>query len=303
MDGAAGLVNTINIQGVAFSVIASVLALATMGVPRFSELTELVVVAVLILLLGVPHGALDTVFARELYNIRTSRGWLVWAFAYLLPVILVVSLWHASPLIFLALFLTASVAHFSGDPAAGTPLITRILYGGAIIVLPAFRHASDLVRLFSFLTDPAAAATVVSCLQTLALPWLLAVTAALVASAFRSYWLTVLEIASVALLAVLAPPLLAFTIFFCGMHSARHILRTIQYSGRSSPRFLFGACVGPMLAVLVVSGFASAWLRQVPVEARVVQIVFVGLAALTVPHMALVERVRFSGWVKRAAGS
>jgi len=54
---------------------------------------------------------------------------------------------------------------------------------------------------------------------------------------------------------------------------------------------------------LVVSGFASAWLRQVPVEARVVQIVFVGLAALTVPHMALVERVRFSGWVKRAAGS
>jgi len=290
----------IKLQGRAFGFVAIGIALAAKAIPRFDEQSELLVLAVLILLLGVPHGALDTVFAHDLYSVRTARDWLILTFAYLLPVMMVVGLWRATPLLFLALFLVVSMVHFSGDPTAGTPLVTRILFGGAILVLPALLHAADLVRLFSFLTGSEAAARAASCLHALALPWLLAVTLALGAAAYRSLWLTVLEFAALALLAIFAPPLVAFTIFFCGMHSARHILRTFEYAGRSSPRFLLAACLAPMLAVLVMSALAMAWLRQVPVEPRVVQIVFVGLAALTVPHMALVEPVRFSGWEKRA---
>jgi hypothetical protein len=84
------------------------------------------------------------------------------------------------------------------------------------------------------------------------------------------------------------------------MHSARHILRTIEYSGEASPRILIAACLGPMAGVALLAGAAALWLRNVPIEVGLIQVVFVGLAALTVPHMGLVERIRFSGWAPAA---
>jgi Brp/Blh family beta-carotene 15,15'-monooxygenase len=184
-----------------------------------------------------------------------------------------------------------------GDPAPETPVISRILYGGAIIVLPTILHPGEVTRLFSFLVGTEAAA-IVAWLQLLGWPWLIGLAFGTAALSRRD-WLTGVEMMAVAGLAVVTPPLLAFTIFFCGMHSARHILRTVDYARPLSAVVLWVVSMPPTLGILVM--FVAAWdfLPPLPMDARATQLVFVGLAALTVPHMAVVERVRLAGWVER----
>ena len=282
-------------QGLAFCAVALLAAALSPLLNHADPATELAVLAALILLLGVPHGALDPVFARAVPGIqgglRRAGFWL----GYLALAALVVLLWRLAPAAFLLGFLAISAAHFSGDPPAGTPAPTRLLHGGAPIVLPALLHPDEVGRLFTLLAGADATALVLPPLHALAPAWLAAL---LVAAALRARTdaLAALELASLAALAALAPPLLAFTLFFCAMHSPRHILRTAAWSGTPLAATLLG-CLAPML--LVGAGAAAAWwgMQGVAMEARVVQLLFVGLAALTVPHMALVERVRLRGWV------
>jgi Brp/Blh family beta-carotene 15,15'-monooxygenase len=128
-------------------------------------------------------------------------------------------------------------------------------------------------------------------------PWVLGLVVAIGERGRRDH-LTAFEFAAVGLLAFVAPPLLAFTLFFCGMHGARHILRAFRYSGRDSWRFLGWVALLPMFGVGLGSAVGWYCLQDAPLDARLVRIVFVGLAALTVPHMVLVERVRLAGWIR-----
>ena len=290
--------SALRLQGAIFSVVALLLAAAADRLALPDTQTALVALAVLIVFFGVPHGALDPIFAQRQYQIRTVAGWIKFTVAYLVLAALVVALWWSAPTVFLLAFLLLSVVHFSGDLAPGAAVVSRVLYGGALVVLPALLHSSELTRLFSMLVDASAAQSLVAALHLIAWPWLLATVLAAAHSA-RADWMTALEIVSVTALAARLTPLLAFTVFFCGMHSARHILRTKKYADSSARRLVLTSAA-PMLAVLCIAAVAwqlsAQWLPDLPVDARVVQLLFVALAALTVPHMVLVERVRFVGW-------
>jgi len=291
----------IRIQGLLFSLCAfgAAVFFACAGLQKanFTGQSGLIILATLILLLGVPHGALDTIFAYRLYDLRRPLDWMLFTLIYLLLAAVVVAVWWWAPMFFLILFLLISAAHFSGDPEKGTPLATRILYGGCVLLLPALLHSEEMGRLFGLLVGDPPALLLMPWIKLLALIWLPCAALAVILLMWRD-WLGAMEIGSVVLLSVTAPPLVAFTLFFCGMHSARHILRTIDYSGTFSRRLLALSAFLPMIGVVVVSALAWWLLKGKSLDERLIQIVFVGLAALTVPHMALVERVRFSGWIK-----
>ena len=153
-------------------------------------------------------------------------------------------------------------------------------------MLPATLHAVELDRLILLLTGPKTAALAVAVLQFMAWPWLLSLVLVVIYSARRDA-LMALEIFSVSTLTVTASLLLGFTIFFCCMHSPRHILRMYLHASMSFQR-LAHVSVQPMLAVLLMASGGWYLLPNSPVDKRALQFLFVALEALTVPHMLLV---------------
>ena len=290
--------NPLRLQGGIFILLALAAAGLAAWAPAWDRQTELLIVGSLILVLGVPHGALDTLFARELYGIRTAGAWLRFGTLYLLLAAAVVGLWFLAPGLFLVAFLAISAAHFSGDPDGDVAWWVRLVYGGAIIFIPALSDPDAVAGLFGLLVGDAASGQLMPWIIAAGWPWLAALVAAVGYLAWRRSPLS-LELAALGIVAYFASPLISFTVFFCAMHSARHIIRTAKFSGQSSPVLLIAAASLPMLGVAGLAAGAWYLLAEHDLDERMIQIIFVGLAALTVPHMALVERIRLRGWMSK----
>jgi Brp/Blh family beta-carotene 15,15'-monooxygenase len=288
----------IKIQGIAFSVLAFVVSLISLFVGDFNEKISLVLLAVFIVILGVPHGSLDTLFAKELFNLGQLKKWSKFVLNYLIIAALVVAFWWLMPTLFLILFLTLSIIHFSDDLIAGTPKLSRILYGGIIIFLPALLHTNELTRLYGYLIDIQHAKWLVTACHYIAFPWLIGLVA-VIYQLSRMSIVSSLEISAVIMLAIFTPPLLAFTIYFCAMHSARHLIRSIQFLEHTPKKAIFASLIIPTLIVFGVGYMVWKNMTVTFIDAGLVKIVFVMLAALTVPHMMLLNKSGFSNWIKK----
>jgi beta-carotene 15,15'-dioxygenase len=281
----------LHLQGRVFCGLALALVIASLVGARLEPRHELLVAGALVLLLGMPHGAFDVVFARKLFGVVGLKGWALFSLLYVGLSAAVVGLWVVAPTLFLCAFLIFSAVHFGGDPAGRVSWLTRGLYGGAVIVLPALWHGPELERLLGLVAGPSSAAFVAPILSQLAPAWLAATVLACALQA-RTSRLAACESAALAALSLAAPPLAAFSVYFCAMHSPRHILRTLSGLQAAEARYAVALALWPTLAVLVAAALLGWQVSELSVEAGLMQLVFVGLAALTLPHMVLLERAR-----------
>lgn len=300
------------------------LAVALLGSPPMPA--QLALLAVGVALLGVPHGALDHLIGRRLLRPRLGGRWPVAFFAtYLGLAAAVVAVWWQFPVAALVGFLMISAVHFGlGDVRSelSTPWLFpfEVAARGALpILLPVFLHPAEVTALFAALTGDAAPSTAavegssaaVAALLAPALAWTVAHHSRhRLAGGGHAHGAVLVEITALATVCWLAPPLLAFTIYFCGWHSARHTLETAEALMPGSLRAAlanFALLAAPLSAVTVVMA-AGAWglLRvstpSLQTAPALLQVVFIGLAALTVPHMALCATAQRVGRTAPRAG-
>lgn len=280
-----------------FLLAAATAAVAAVFGARLPPTVEVVVLAAAVLLLGVPHGALDALHARDEQRLSRLRDWVAFVTAYVALALAVVCVWTAAPSASLVALLGFSAFHFSGDLESNSPLPLRVVHGLAPICLPALLHRKELGELFAALSPTETALDLAAGLEVLSVPLL--VSATLFAAVYaRRHAAATLEVVATAAMCAVAPPLLGFLVYFCLLHSWRHVDRTRRLYRPARTALLWSAVL-PTVATAGLAAVAWAALDPTSLRAGVLQIVFVGLAALTVPHMLLIERIRLRGWRPR----
>ena len=240
--------------------------------------------AVLVGLVGLPHGALDPLVAREAGIWKDGRGLTLFLLAYVALCAGALGVWLVLPGVSLLVFLLYSAFHFSGDWREAVPLRFRLSAGLTIVSAPALFFPEITGHYFSLLTSPVSGERVLLVMRILAVPALAGIGLALFSRRIPA--MCKLEFAALVAVGALAEPLLFFLLYFCAQHSPRHLIHAAQGLPRKA---VWGTAVIFTGLTLLLAGMAFPLLETLPRIEAVIQIVFVGLAVLTVPHMILVE--------------
>lgn len=271
---------------------------------------RLALVAGLVAVLGLPHGAVDHWQGRAVLAGRWGRLWpAVFAGGYTLAALAVVLAWVAWPPGLLVGFLLLAIGHFGAEDVAAGPLVSErpglgrvveaALRGAVPVLLPILFHPAPTGTLFAALlpgVEPAAVARVHLAMAPIAWAYIAGLGGLAALALLRGRRRGAAELAALTAAFAALPPLLGFAVYFCLWHSPRHTLAVIAQS--DAPNLAqglkrFAAAALPLTAVTLFFALV-AWVilveRGGATAAATLQVVFVGLAALTVPHVLLAAR-------------
>jgi Brp/Blh family beta-carotene 15,15'-monooxygenase len=253
------------------------------------ELTPLLsVILLLAVLAGLPHGAFDLHIAKRLGLCDTPTQLTLWLLKYVSLSAAMIAFWLLSPSFALSLFLLLSALHFGRDNFPHQPVAATAL-GLIIIGLPLLFAPQEVATIFSqLLLSAPQAELVVSVFSVLCWISVVLLMATLLSSSAQREAVIVLLLA-LSLVAWLSHPLVYFALYFSLSHSPRHLRQQwaqLSSTERRPALFLVSLfTVLPIVAALLAAPLLSGHWSE-----RIIALVFIGLAALTMPHMMLLEQ-------------
>jgi Brp/Blh family beta-carotene 15,15'-monooxygenase len=248
-----------------------------------------------VVLIGLPHGAFDGAIAACLGQANRPVAMIRFIILYVALAGLVVGLWLVFPVASLIGFLGISIVHFGlGDARAGTGwfrYVQAVAHGGVVVAGISQSHRLEVDVIFGYLIGGDAAPVWIAIDVASVM-----IAVALAIYACRAFWdarwrFGFLEAGLLILLFAAVPPLVGFALYFCCVHSARHLWSVWTAVKAEFPRqMLFTGAMAFTLASWGAGAAAFWWCASfMMVESALLRVVFIGLAALTVPHMILVD--------------
>lgn len=263
------------------------IALLTAFPDVLSDTVQLTILGIVIASLGLPHGALDPWIAEKIGLSNTRQQIIVFTTGYLAIAALVVLFWVWQPALSLLIFLLISAWHFSADWKHSLSQPLRVCAGALLLLMPIGFHTESVGTIFQQLSGDEGK----NLANFLALPtWFLVGAIALIsaAAAWKQQWSCLIECLTLLMLAYFTAPLLYFTLYFCLLHSPRHLLGLFADATPANyKRLLHMMFVYTFATLFLLGGLWWVW-SALPVGTLILRLIFIGLAAVTVPHMLLI---------------
>jgi beta-carotene 15,15'-dioxygenase len=278
--------------------------IATVGLDRVSVAAGPTVLLLLSCTLGVFHGALDgSILLRQFQPMPRA---LSWGLAYLIAVVLLgIGLLPYLELTVL-LLLALSVWHFGEvygralPPYRGAALATRLVAGGAPVMVPVLTSANQLTVLSQAWASPHQPWLMHTWTVT-AWVWIALLTGYVMWCAVRRtrlpQWLLG-EVILVVALNFLLTPAMAFAIYFGLYHALGHVWRVLHAVTSFDKSAFRTVTVILALTVLLAAGLLGLMASSLQVTlatspqfhlSLLVHWLIVGLTALTIPHLILIS--------------
>ena len=254
----------------------------------------------LILILGISHGALDNIKGKKLLKLFGYKQSFAFYFIYIVISLLIIISWLLFPNIILLLFLIVAAYHFGKEDTVFSFkrkfFISECLFflkGSTVIIAPLLLKKKETNEIFKILNFDIFEAKFFNNEFLIVM---------LCLSFFSSLYISkkentnlkgimIMDFFSLIIVNLFLSPILAFTLYFCFLHSIRHSITLIfELSNSFKPglkRFINKA-IPLTFATAVIFLFAIYFLNNFyKIDEAIYKVIFIGLASLTFPHILL----------------
>ena len=267
-----------------------------------NDISLLIFCFILILTLGVSHGALDHLRGEKILKpILKKRWFLVFYPGYISLSLFVIICWILFPSISLLIFLLVAGYHFGEEDLSFFKKeqglifnMTGFLKGFLIITLSLHFNFETTSTFFNYLMVDT---TPFSDLRSYT-PVLFAINLLLLISGLiylfknnlNDLVLILLEIILIIISFKYIPLILAFTLYFCFLHSSKHITglaKELDGDDLINGFRLFAKKAVPLTVLTGIGAVGIVFFLNHSLTENIIQTIFIGLASLTLPHILL----------------
>ena len=260
----------------------------------------------LILIIGVSHGSLDHVKGGKLLKIFKIENIALFYISYIFIAVVVVTLWISIPSILLIIFLLVASYHFGKEDTqflhdynSHFMGILYFLKGSLVIWAPLYFHFDETIAIFKLLLiDNENFYSSLSFIENNRL-----IDLGIILSSISSIILFIKKFTlknfsiffdyfSILILNYYLSPLVAFTAYFCFLHSVRHSITLIYELDNNNIKnglLIFTQKAMPLTILTAIICLVGIYLLnfKYDFDNSIIKVIFIGLASLTFPHILL----------------